>query len=98
LTEWGGCYLRNVGELLPYKATSVHRKIYDFVTVHFHRCKALRFSLRYEVLKPVNIKITVLWDLVLYGCETWSLTYGKSIKTEDVREQGAEENIWNEER
>ena len=41
--------------------------------------------------KNTNIKIftTVTLPLVLYGCETWSL-----IKTEGVRKQRAEEDMW----
>jgi len=31
--------------------------------------------------------------VVLYGCETWSLTLSKDHKL-SVREQGAEEDIW----
>ena len=45
-------------------------------------------------LMSKNIKIriykTIILPVVLYGCETWSLT----LKEED----GAEENIWTEER
>jgi hypothetical protein len=41
--------------------------------------------------KNIKIRIykTVILPVVLYGCETWSLTLGE--------EQGTEENIWTEE-
>jgi hypothetical protein len=46
-----------------------------------------------------NIKIrihkTMTLSMVLYGCETWSLTLRQEKR---LREQGAEENIWTEER
>jgi hypothetical protein len=49
-----------------------------------------------------NIKIrtykTIILPVVLYWCETWSLTLKGGIYTEGVREQGAEENILIEER
>jgi hypothetical protein len=42
--------------------------------------------------KNVKIRIckTIILPVVLYGCETWSLT----LREEGVRDQGAEENIW----
>jgi hypothetical protein len=48
---------------------------------------------------PKNVKIriykTIILPVVLYGCETWSDTKG-GIQTDDVSEQGAEENNWTE--
>jgi hypothetical protein len=48
-----------------------------------------------------NIKIRiykiVILPMVLYHCETWSLTIRKE-QAEGVREHGVEDNIWNEER
>jgi hypothetical protein len=35
--------------------------------------------------------------VVLYGCETWSLTL-REEQAEGICEQGANENIWTEER
>jgi hypothetical protein len=35
----------------------------------------------------------IILPVVLYGCENWFLTL-REQKTEGVREQGAEENIW----
>jgi hypothetical protein len=47
-----------------------------------------------------NLKIimykTIMLPVVLYGCETWSLTL-REKQTEGVWEQGAEEDIWTEE-
>jgi hypothetical protein len=42
--------------------------------------------------KNVKIRIykTIILPVVLYGCETWSLTLRKEHKTEGVSEQGAE--------
>jgi hypothetical protein len=49
-----------------------------------------------------NIKIwiykTIILPVVLYGCETWYLTLKEEHILEGVWEQGAEENIWTEER
>jgi hypothetical protein len=36
---------------------------------------------------------TIILPLVLYGCETWSLTI-REERTEGAREQGSEENMW----
>jgi hypothetical protein len=41
---------------------------------------------------------TIILPVVLYGCETWSLTVREEHKLDGVWEQGAEENIWIEER
>jgi hypothetical protein len=43
-----------------------------------------------------GIHKTIILPVVLYGCETWPLTLWEEHKT--VSEQGAEENIWAEER
>jgi hypothetical protein len=49
--------------------------------------------------KNIKMKIyrSIILALVLYGCETWSLTLRWGQKTENVTEQGTEENIWTEE-
>jgi hypothetical protein len=39
----------------------------------------------------------MILPVVLYGCETWSLTLMGEIKVEGVGEQGAMENIWTKE-
>jgi len=46
--------------------------------------------------KNLKIKLyrTVILSVVLYGCETWSLTLREERKLR-VFEQGVEENIWN---
>jgi hypothetical protein len=42
-------------------------------------------------LKPmVKLYKTIILQVVLYGCETWSLTQ------KGVRENGSKENIWTE--
>jgi hypothetical protein len=41
-----------------------------------------------------KIYITVILPVVLYGCEVWSLTLREELKTENVREFGAVEDIW----
>jgi hypothetical protein len=55
-----------------------------------------------SLLLSRNIKIriykTLLLPVVLYGCETWSLTLREEHRLEGVWEQGVEENIWTEER
>jgi hypothetical protein len=40
--------------------------------------------------RAVRIRNPTSLSVVLYACETWSLTLGKG----DIREQGAEDNIW----
>jgi hypothetical protein len=49
-----------------------------------------------------NIKIriykTMMLPVVLYGCETWPLTLGEGHRLRVFGEQGAQENIWTEER
>jgi hypothetical protein len=54
------------------------------------------FSVAVEELKIRKYK-TVILSMVLYGCETWSLTLRKEHRLE-VFENGAEEEIWTEER
>jgi hypothetical protein len=53
-----------------------------------------RFSSR---LIPRNLQIkmykTVILSVVLYGCETWSLTLGKEHRLR-VLENSVEEDIW----
>jgi hypothetical protein len=48
--------------------------------------------------KNVEIRIhkTIILPVVLYGCETWSLTLGEEHRLR-VFENGAEEDIWTEE-
>jgi hypothetical protein len=48
-------------------------------------------NVKMQIYRTINLTV------VLYGCETWSLTLSKE-QTEGVWEQGAEENIWTEER
>jgi hypothetical protein len=45
----------------------------------------------------IRIYKTIILPVVLYGCETWSLTLREEHR-QIVFEQGAEENIWAEER
>jgi hypothetical protein len=47
--------------------------------------------------KNLKIRIykTVILPVVLYGCETWSLTL-REVHRLRVFENGAEENIWTE--
>jgi hypothetical protein len=40
--------------------------------------------------------MSLIFPVVLYRCETWSLTL-REEQTEGVWEQGAEEDIWTEE-
>jgi hypothetical protein len=51
-------------------------------------------------LASINVKIriynTIILPVVLYGCETWSLTLREEHRLR-VFENGAEEDIWNEE-
>ena len=46
--------------------------------------------------KNLKIKIyrTTILPVVLYGCETWSLTLRGGKDVQGVSEQGVEENIW----
>jgi len=46
--------------------------------------------------KNLKIKIyrTTILPVVLYGCETWSLTLRGGKEVQGVSEQGVEENIW----
>jgi hypothetical protein len=41
----------------------------------------------------IHIKTTIL-PVVLYGCETWSLTFREEYILRVSCEHGAEENIW----
>jgi hypothetical protein len=45
-----------------------------------------------------NLKIrmykTIILPVVVYGCETWSLTLSEEHRLKSVREQGAEEDTW----
>jgi hypothetical protein len=49
--------------------------------------------------KNIKIRIykTIILPVVLYGCETWSLTLREEHRLK-VLDNGAEENIWTEER
>jgi hypothetical protein len=58
------------------------------------------YNLLHSLLsKIVKIRIykTVIMPALLYACETWFLTLREEHR-HDVREQGAEENIWIKER
>ena len=54
------------------------------------------FTLLRLLSKNLKIKIyrTIILPVVLYGCETWSLTLREERKVRVFREQGVEENIW----
>jgi hypothetical protein len=56
------------------------------------------FYLLIYCLKKDKIRIyeTIILRVVLYGCETWSLTLRQKHILR-VFENGAEENIWNKE-
>jgi hypothetical protein len=54
------------------------------------------FSVAVENLK-IRIYKTIILPMVMYGCETWSLTLREEHRLR-VFENGAEEDIWNEER
>jgi hypothetical protein len=62
----------------------------------------LPFCLEHFVLSPavkiVNVRIykTIILPVVLYGCETWSLTVREAHKLR-VFENSVEENIWTKE-
>jgi hypothetical protein len=59
-----------------------------------YACYDLVQSLLPSRLLSRNVKVkvykTIILPLALYRCETWSLT----LREEDVREQGSENNIW----
>jgi hypothetical protein len=57
--------------------------------VHYNSVPNLLSCLLYKSAK-VRIHKTIIFPVVLYGCETWSLT-------ENVSEWDDEENIWTEE-
>ena len=48
------------------------------------------------LFKNLKIKIyrNIILPVVLYGCETWSLTLREEKKLNCVLEHGVEENIW----
>jgi hypothetical protein len=50
---------------------------------------------RLKTKKLEYIYKTIIFPVVLYGCETWSLTLSEEHRL-GVREHGAEENIWTE--
>jgi hypothetical protein len=54
-------------------------------------------SYSFKLLLSKNVKVriykTIILPVVLYGCETWSLTVRVEHKL-SVWEQGVEENIW----
>jgi hypothetical protein len=63
----------------------------------------LPFGAEPFVLSPAvkNMKVriykTIILPVVLYGCETWSLTVREEHKVRVFDEQGAEGNMWNKE-
>jgi hypothetical protein len=42
----------------------------------------------------IKIYRTIILSVVLYGCETWSLTLREEHRLRVLREEGAEEDIW----
>jgi hypothetical protein len=42
----------------------------------------------------VKVYKTIILPVVLYGCETWSLTLKEEHRLRGVRVQDCEENIW----
>jgi hypothetical protein len=49
------------------------------------------------IFHQVKIYKTIILSVVLYGCETWSLTLREEHKLRGFYEQGVEENIWTKE-
>jgi hypothetical protein len=49
------------------------------------------FDLYYDARKH---KIKIYRNIILYGCETWSLTLREEHRLRVFLEQGVEENIW----
>jgi hypothetical protein len=41
-----------------------------------------------------NIKFEINFPIILYGCETWSLTLREEIRLKVIGEKSAEESIW----
>jgi hypothetical protein len=53
-------------------------------------------------LLSTNVKVRICKNItlpvILHGCETWSLILREEHRLKVLSEQGAEENIWTEER
>jgi folylpolyglutamate synthase/dihydropteroate synthase len=62
----------------------------------YHSVQKLSSSRLLSKNVRVTLYKTVILHNVLYGCQTWSLTL-REEQRQDVREKGAEENIWTEE-
>jgi hypothetical protein len=85
-----------------YLGTTLTNKnyIHDEINSRLNSGNACYYSVQNLLssrLLPKNIKIkiskTVILLVVLYGCETWSLTLGEEHKLR-VFESSVEENIW----
>jgi hypothetical protein len=84
-------------ELLMYIKNSV------LLLLHVHTWRSLNAGVSSSSrLLSKNIKTriykTIILPVVLYGCETWSLTLREKHRLEGVWEQCAEENIWTKDR
>jgi hypothetical protein len=62
----------------------------------YHLVQNLLSSCLLSKYVKVRIYKTMILPVILYGCETWSLTLREEHKLR-VFENGAEENIWAEE-
>jgi hypothetical protein len=82
-----------------FYALSTFSRIPAFIVYNLLSLRML-ISLYISVIVFARIKLykTTNLPLLLYGYETSSPTLGEEQKTEDIWEQGAEENFWTEER
>jgi hypothetical protein len=62
----------------------------------YHSVQSLLSSRLLSENFKIRIYKTIILPVVLYGCETWSLTLREEHR-QGVWEQGAEEDIWTEE-
>jgi len=77
-----------------YNTISSHRnEHYFFRHASIYMCmKFLTYSyIRFLIFL---CKCFIMLPVVLYGCETWSLTFAGGKEAEGVWEHGVEENIW----
>jgi hypothetical protein len=63
----------------------------------YHSVQSLLSSRLLSKNLKIRIYKTIILPVVLYGCETWSLTLGEEHRLRVFVEQGAEEDIRTEE-